>query len=299
MAVSLSVIVPSFGDSAGLGECLRALQDQDGDIEFEVIVVESSAGARVDEASKEFPFVRLIRSADRLFPGAARNLGVRHAGSERLAFLDADCVPSRNWIREAFASIEANHRITGGPILDARHGNSFQSADNQLQFSGFRAGRKKGCADHLPSCNLLMGRATFEALGGFDEGISTGEDVLLSDRAGVLYPRSMWFNPILTVSHRGRASLQSFVRHQESLGYHRGWLQLAFTPAWKWFSRSPWLAGFALSWRLVYIALQTWRYSRKDVLLFMFYSPILLLGLVAWTVGFYRGVSRRRAGGEA
>lgn len=299
MAVDLSVIIPSLGNTAELEGCLRALNNQTADINFEVIVVDSSSNIHVDEITKKFPIVRMIRSELRLLPGAARNLGVRHARSEKLAFLDADCIPSSDWIQQAFVSTQAMNKITGGPILNLQRGSGIQWADNQLQFSSFRAGREEGFAEHLPSCNLVMERATFQSLGGFHERVSTGEDALFSARAGQMYPRGMWFNPRLIISHRGRTTLRSFMQHQSSMGYHRGWLQLAFTPAWTWLARSPWLAGLAVCRRFAFTAHQTWKYNRKDMLLFMLYSPILLLGLIAWTAGFYRGVARRESGGAA
>ena len=299
MAIDLSVIIPSLDNSAELEACLRGLTDQSVDFGFEVIVVDSSADNHVEEVAKEFPSVRLIHSPRKLFPGAARNLGVRHATSKKLAFLDSDCVPSGDWIQQAFASVHSIHKITGGPILDIQHSNAIQWADNQLQFSGFRAGRGEGFAEHLPSCSLVMERATFQSLGGFHEGVPTGEDALLSARAEQLYPRGLWFNPKLIVNHRGRATLRRFMQHQASHGYHRGWLQLVFTPTWAKLSRSPWLAGLALLRRFAYTAYMTWNYNRKEMWLFMLYNPILLLGLVAWTMGFYRGVARRKARGEA
>ncbi|MGH2582407.1 MAG: glycosyltransferase [Anaerolineales bacterium] len=298
MAVDLSVIIPSLDNSVELEDCLLALREQSADFDFEVIVVDSGADNHIEEVIRQFPFVQLIRSGRRLVPGAARNLGVSRAASDRLAFLDADCIPSGNWLQQAYASMQEDHKIIGGPIHDLQNRGAIQWADNQLQFSSFRAGRGKGFVEHLPSCNLVMERATFQSLGGFHEDVPTGEDALLSSLSEQLHPRGIWFNPKLVITHRGRATLRSFVSHQSSLGYYRGLLQLAFTPAWDWLSRSPWLAGLALCRRFAYVAYNTWKYNRKDTLRFMLFSPILLFGLAAWTTGFYRGVARRRSGGH-
>lgn len=297
MAVDLSVIIPSLGNTAELESCLLALNDKSARLDFEIIVVDSSANPHVEDVTQRFPAARLIRSQDKLFPGAARNLGVRHARSKKLAFVDADCIPSKDWIQQAFASTQ-REKITGGPILNLQHENAIQWADNQLQFSSFRAGRNEGFAEHLPSCNLVMERATLQSLGGFDEHVATGEDALFSARVAKIYPRGLWFNPRLIITHRGRATLRGFLAHQNAMGYHRGWLHLAFTPAWAWLSRSPLLAVLAVCRRFAFTAYQTWKYNRKEILLFMLYSPILLLGLIAWTAGFYAGVARRNSEGE-
>jgi mycofactocin glycosyltransferase len=287
---SISIIIPCFGHSIELEVCLRALEAQLKDIDFEVIVVDSAFDARVQAVTGRFPGTRLFRSERHLFPGAARNLGVRNAASENIAFLDADCVPSPGWVGATYQSIRAGHLITGGPILDLRPVRAIQWCDNQMQFVDFRADRPAGRGSHFPSCNLALSRAVFDRLGGFREDLMTGEDVLFSERAVQVLGEAMWFDPGMVVSHHGRETLPGLLEHQYSLGKHRGLLRLAFTPAWSFFARSALFAGPALLWRYGYIGMRTWQYSKDDMMRFMLSTPILLLGLLAWITGFYRGV---------
>jgi GT2 family glycosyltransferase len=293
MAVALSVIIPCFGHSVELEKCLRALEAQYDAALFEVIVVDSSR----DAVAHRFPSVRWIRADSRLFPGAARNLGVRHAAGVHLAFLDADCIPSEDWVREAAAAVQAGQRCAGGPILDVRPRRPIAWVDNRLQFADFQRGRPEGPGEHFPSCNLVMQREVFSKAGGFREELPTGEDVLFSRRVGELFDGGMRFLPQLVVRHHGRETLRGMLDHQRLLGYHRGSLRLEMTPAWQRLARSPWLGAAAVLRRFGYVLLRTWQYDRRGMWMLIFCVPLLLAGLLAWTQGFYRGLEAGEIGG--
>lgn len=293
MLVDISVIIPCFGHGIELGGCLRALEAQQTKVKFEIIVVDSSSESQLEGLRRQFPRAQLIRSPSRLFPGAARNLGVRHAAGAHLAFLDADCVPSERWIEHAFLSLSMGHALIGGPILDVRSMGPIAWVDNHMQFADFQSGRPAGPGDHFPSCNLVVRRDVFAALGGYEEDTLTGEDAVFSKRAAQLFPQGMWFQPQLVVRHHGRRTLQGMLEHQQLLGRYRGRLGLAMTPAWNRLAGSPWFAGLALLRRLGYISLRTWQYDRRGLFRLVFFLPLLLSGLVAWTRGFYQGVHLR------
>ncbi len=290
----ISIIIPCLGHAAELTACLNALQVQEGNSEFEVIVVDSASDPRVEAAVKPFAQVRLVRSAGRLFPGGARNLGVRHAAGNGLAFLDADCIPSGDWVSQAGLSLRAGRKIVVGPILDVKPFHPIGWADNRLQFSDFQVDRPDGPIDYLPACNLAMSRTVFAVLRGFREDVLTGEDGLLSEQARTLFPREIFFNQHLVVRHYGRTALRGMLEHQRSLGYHRGRLRLAMTPFWLQLARSPWLGWMSVMRRLSYIFLRTWQYDKKGLAPLALFSPFLVLGLIAWTRGFYQGVKANR-----
>ena len=88
----LSVVVPVYNGEAYLAECLDSLLSQDFS-DLEVVVVDDGStdgSATVAERyARRHEGVALVRSVNR-GPGPARNLGVKHARGEYLAFADAD-----------------------------------------------------------------------------------------------------------------------------------------------------------------------------------------------------------------
>src|SRR5215471_12354585 len=93
----LSVIIPAYRSDATLPRVLAALRQQlTSDIE--VLVIDSSGLEHAARLERDQPWLRVIGLADRVLPGKARNLGAGAARGARLAFLDADSLPSPSWL---------------------------------------------------------------------------------------------------------------------------------------------------------------------------------------------------------
>lgn len=115
----VSVIIPSFNSGATITRTLETLQDQEEPGNYEVIVVDSSDDDAVANLVRGFPVARLIRLEQRAYPGKARNIGVAVATGEILAFTDADCVVSRDWIRAIRMAHQTGIPVIGGTIANA------------------------------------------------------------------------------------------------------------------------------------------------------------------------------------
>lgn len=93
----VSVIVPAHDAAATVGETLGALAAQEFDGSYEVIVVDdgsSDATAAIAEGAG----ARVVRHDVAAGPAAARNSGRRAARGKLLAFTDADCAPTPDWL---------------------------------------------------------------------------------------------------------------------------------------------------------------------------------------------------------
>src|SRR5689334_3298813 len=86
----ISVIIPAFNAAAHLAQCLDSVIAQHG-MRLDVIVVDdgSSDGTR-SLINRYRRRVRYLRTARRVGPSAARNLGAQAARHDLLAFFDAD-----------------------------------------------------------------------------------------------------------------------------------------------------------------------------------------------------------------
>ena len=282
----ISVIIPCFGHSVELEACLYGLQNQQCNVPFEVIVVDSASDQQVKEVIDKFPQVRLIRSKNRLFPGSARNLGVREAASDNLAFLDADCIPYPDWIQQAYVALQEKNAIFGGPILNVRPIHSVAWTDNRLQFANFQRGRQANWIKHVPSCNMLVPKNLFDKLGGFREDLLSGEDVVFTS----LISSGVWFNPYMRVYHHGQQKWKGFLEHQRLLGFYRGKLNLFVNATLEWIAKRNILAVIVILRRLGYITLQTIKYDLRNLPRLLLYLPLVITGLAVWTQGFYSGM---------
>jgi glycosyltransferase involved in cell wall biosynthesis len=103
-SAQVSIIVPCREHARELRSCLQGLQNQDGQIEFEVLVVDSDCDRDVATVAQGFSLAKLVRPPRGmpLSAGAARNLGVEHAAATVLGMIDADCVPEQGWVEAAW-----------------------------------------------------------------------------------------------------------------------------------------------------------------------------------------------------
>ncbi len=285
----ISVIIPFYGDIKDLRNCLQGIQKQNFNEAFEIIVVESGNDPKVKQLISSIPNTVLISSSSLMFPGKARNLGVADSVANYLAFIDADCVPLPNWLSEIYSSLTNGSEIVIGPITNLYPFHPVASVDNLLQFPDFQKRRPSTKITHFPACNLGITKQLFNRTGGFREDVVTGEDVIFSESAISNCNDKIFFNSRLEVKHSGRKSLNQLIKHNESLGFHRGYLSLKISPGRNKY-RGTFLFAFLFGFRrLAYISLRTLQWNPISLFRIVFYFPILILGLSAWVKGFWKG----------
>lgn len=177
--VKVSVIIPAFNEEKYLLDTILAIKANDFPVsDYEIIVVNNGSTDRTADIARDAG--AMIINSDRKFVGAARNLGARQAKGEILAFLDADCIPAEDWLREGIVSVSREPCVTGAEC-------GFPDEAGWLERSWFSQ-KKSGRIEvmHINSANLFVFNALFQELGGFDETLSSGEDYEFSSRAGTL-----------------------------------------------------------------------------------------------------------------
>lgn len=217
--MAVSIIIPTFNRSKSLLKCLNALSKQSIDRSWEVIVVDDGGKTGLNEIIQSFAQsleIKLIKQENK-GPAAARNLGVKQAKGEYIAFLDDDCEPMPYWISALYKNARYGCMV-GGRTENKLKENVYSEA-SQLIVSYLYEYFKDTPWYFFTSNNFLLDKATFLSSGGFDETFKTsaGEDREFCVRWSHLGNR-MEYNPAAVIYHAHEMNLWSFWKQHFKYG---------------------------------------------------------------------------------
>jgi glycosyltransferase involved in cell wall biosynthesis len=166
-------VIPTLNEGAFIERCLSAIFDLDyPDEKICVVLVDNGSNDDTVQRAEKYP-IRIISVPKRNI-SYARNRGAYEADSDLIAFLDADCVVSRNWLLNAVKNFSDLGIIAVGsyPSLIEKESNRLQIAISRIS----RGGDKPRKSSWLPSANFIVLKSIFDKVGGFDEKLETCED---------------------------------------------------------------------------------------------------------------------------
>lgn len=164
MEKKISVVIPTYNRPKLLGKCLQYLSSQTFPFDdFEVIVVTDGPDvntAKVVEAMVHLLPVKLLSLPHKQGPAAARNLGWQQAQGALIAFTDDDCLPTPQWLQDAWAGYDGNDLVayTGKVLVPL----SPHPTDYELNTAGLEQAE-------FVTANCFVTKKALQVTGGFDE----------------------------------------------------------------------------------------------------------------------------------
>jgi mycofactocin system glycosyltransferase len=221
---SVSVVIPTLDRSDDLDECLTALAGVDYPAErLEVIVVDDGSADRAAVARVAVKHgARLLTNEGNRGPAHSRNKAAAEATGDILAFVDSDCVPGPSWLGDltpyfAWERVGAVGGRTLGYYTESRL-DRYEEVSSPLDMGRHVVLKAQGPDTfYVPTCNLLVRRSTYEAVGGLREDLRVGEDVDLCWRlrANGAY---LIYAPEGVVRHKHRDRLGTMLRRRAQYG---------------------------------------------------------------------------------
>jgi mycofactocin system glycosyltransferase len=228
---TVSVVIPVKDRAEELARCLASLSRLDYPQEkLQVIVVDDGSGDDSPLVARQAGAFLLPSGGTGRGPAAARNIGAAAARGEILAFIDSDCSASAGWLAELLPAFDDPAMVAVGGLVDgmctASAVDRYEAVMSSLSLgSRERSGNGGNDTFYLPSCNLLVRRAAFQAARGFDDSMHVGEDVDLTWRlrdAGW----TIAYLPMGRVLHEHRSTVRSFMSRRFDYGTSEGQLQV-------------------------------------------------------------------------
>jgi hypothetical protein len=214
------VIVVCWNAEDVLGRCLEHLLEQDYP-SCEVIVVDD--GSRDDtvavaEAAAARGELKIVRSARNRGCPSARNLGLRHAHGEIVAFVDADGFAAPDWLRGIVAAFAGDETIGGvastvfyddNPLVLNGAGGTVNrqgwAADLSMNES-YESARIVAEALYPMGCGMAIRREALARVGPFD-------DRMLNYYDDVDYGVRLW-----RAGYRVAVASEAWIDHRATLG---------------------------------------------------------------------------------
>ncbi|HUP24723.1 MAG TPA: glycosyltransferase, partial [Thermoanaerobaculia bacterium] len=220
----VSVVVCTYNGARTLHETLEALTRLDYP-RYEVILVNDGSRDRTLKIAADYP-VRVLTTTNRGL-SHARNLGLRHALGEIVAYIDDDAYPHPHWLRYLVHTFMTTEHVgVGGPnVCPPTDGETAQCVShspggpNHVLLSDT-------VAEHIPGCNMAFRRDALLAVGGFDERFRiAGDDVdvcwRLQESGGTL-----GYSPAAMVWHHSRGCIKGYLKQQYNYGRAEAMLEL-------------------------------------------------------------------------
>ena len=173
--MSIIIIVK---DDPGVYDTLLGLKKIKKPEKTEILVVDASEG-RLDHIKNKFPRVKWIyfySKIDKATYPEQRNLGLKNARGDIIVFIDANCIPTPNWLIELTNPIKNEKEDIVAGYVKSKRGKSIH------EISGDKNNNKRYLKE-CPTINMAFKKSIIHKIGYFDENLEAGEDLDFAWRA--------------------------------------------------------------------------------------------------------------------
>jgi GT2 family glycosyltransferase len=281
----LSIIIASYHSGNQIGHCLESLKNQKTSKPYEIIVVNSSSDGVGTWIEKRFPGVKLYQFSERKFCGDARNFGLSVARGQIIAFMDADCRAEPDWVDNILKAHQSPHLAIGGAIANGNPESLVGWAAYFCEFSQWMPGFPPRRMADIAGASMSYKRRVFEEHGLFIEGTYSSDTEFhwrLREKG-----QDLVFVPSILTFHHNLDRFSKFLKHEFEHGRSFARVRMKTQKFTKW--RRGVYATFCFlipGWLFLQIAIRNFR-NRIYLLHFFMASPLLILGLISWSLGEY------------
>ena len=202
----ISIIIPARNEEQHIEQCLKSLASLDFPADrYEVIVADNgSTDATVALAQQNR--VRVVKLPEKKTISAVRNGGAVVAFGDILVFIDADCTVAADWLRQAERYFDRSDVACFGssPIIPKK-----ATWVEKTWFIVRESHQQVFERKWQESTNMFIPKSIFDKAGGFNESLSTCEDVDLSYRL-IKFGKIISDSRIVAIHHRDPKNIKEF-----------------------------------------------------------------------------------------
>lgn len=302
----ISVIIPVRNEAAGIAECLEAVYNQSYQ-PHEVIVVDGHSTDGTVLNAKRWP-VKIVYEDYHTRAGACQ-VGIENSTGEYIAFTDADCIPDEGWLKNLITEFDDSKLVGLAGATKQKVEKGFWPESISLALGTFlgsgesiqwRVYNNKHYIRSSSGCNSIYRRHGLLEVGGFNTGLSGGEDEEINKRISRI--GRLAYIPMAVISHNHKiSSVKSFARRMYKYGFWRAesrtWALRVIPPLLVpllllSLALTPWILMGAICAYIAIVSASGLKFAvQGKQALYAFSIPfVYLTGHVSYSLGFWRGV---------
>ena len=199
--MKISAVIPAYNSTGFIADAINSILKQTHPVD-EIIVIDDGSSDNTEQVVCNLPGNIRYQKQSNQGPSAARNLGIKAAQGDWIAFLDADDQWTPDKIEQQLITLRRYpelHLIAGDmeeidnqnncltPSVLAKHHllQGFQALDGQPVPNALASLLSK---NFIPTGTVLVRRDTLLEVGLFNQSIRFGEDLELWAKIAALYP---------------------------------------------------------------------------------------------------------------
>jgi glycosyltransferase involved in cell wall biosynthesis len=183
----ISIITPIYNCSSNIINLVSALQSQDIDRTTEIIVVDNNSTDNSFEIAQQFSHIfniTVVNQSQIQSVAATRNKGIELATGDILAFIDGDCIPEPDWLRQGIQCMEENKVERVGGRINIRPLSSNSSTYSLIE--ALFCYDQESAVNSVGACmtpNLFVKHHVFNTVSKFNQNYAEWEDIEFGMRA--------------------------------------------------------------------------------------------------------------------
>jgi hypothetical protein len=291
-------IIACVVETKGINSIFRTLDSflpQEGDIDFEFLVVDETPCYREEIYRERFPWIKLI-PVERLMPEPyLRNIALKQVQGEIIVFSEDHVIFTRNYLKNLVHAFSKGYKIVGGPVIIADPELFIGWIQYFLEYNKWILRLHDGVVDDLPGCNYAYHITAVKKLEPFTE-----DDVKLDsflNKKAKEYGMELYYCHAVKVAHVHETNIITIAVERFKFGWifaarrdFRVWKRIAYSIL------SPAIAVFEYC-RIF----RNVMYDRTCLMKFFQCTPLLLPILLLWMtgecVGYTVGYKNKRRSG--
>jgi len=277
----ISIIIPAFNSEKTIKRCINSLLKQSLPKKmFEIIVVDDGSKDKTIQIAKESGADKVLAS-EHLSSGKARNIGVKNAQGNLIAFIDSDCKAKKDWLVIIQKELQHCDGITG-PLLNGNN-NIVSWAEYLIEFSDFNENTPRSHIKFGAGGNQAYKKSDFLSTSGFLEDQTHSEDVQFG-KSFHDSGKTITFVPELQVYHYGRRKFRPFLQNMKRFGKRSFQDSMIKSSNYSKFTKSKWSIPVLFVFKIG--ARFRSAVKAKKIFMFLICLPVIIGGVLMFSKGF-------------